>query len=309
MSGRRFPLSPTLPISNVTQTDWFAKYGAVENSGLNMFLRSARDGELSRTLTWRRIIGAGGDQPGETQRGFQLIKYVSPTWNGLTAAATLVADDFWDATLRYRGEIAGFDIAAGIGYLDLVPGSRSIGVCALNRFLNSGDASKCRQASGSLSVLHEATGLFVNVGGGLTVEGLLDDTRRFTGTDVNDGELFWSGQVGLERKINALGKSTLYGELYLYDGGAATGIPVLPGDPLNPTGLGTWSVWQSDMTVVGGGLAQGIDAAAMILYASYRHVSGDLTLRQFNGIAATGPIATAPIDDLDLVLTGAIINF
>ncbi len=83
----------------------------------------------------------------------------------------------------------------------------------------------------------------------------------------------------------------------------------MPGDPLNPTGLGTWSVWQSDMNVIGGGLAQGIDAASMILYVSYRHVSGDVTLRQLNGTAATGPIAAAPIDDLDLVLTGAIINF
>jgi hypothetical protein len=42
---------------------------------------------------------------------------------------------------------------------------------------------------------------------------------------------------------------------------------------------------------------------------SYRHVSGDVTLRQLSGLAATGPIAGVPIDDLDLVLTGAIINF
>jgi len=34
-----------------------------------------------------------------------------------------------------------------------------------------------------------------------------------------------------------------------------------------------------------------------------------VTLRQLNGLAATGPIAGTPIDDLDLLLTGAIINF
>jgi hypothetical protein len=158
-------------------------------------------------------------------------------------------------------------------------------------------------------VLHLATGLFFNLGAGLTIDGLLADTPRFAGTGVEDGELFWSGQVGLERRINTLGKSTLYGELYLYDGGASTALPVGPGDPLNPTGLGTWAVWQSDMNVIGGGLAQGIDAAAMILYLAYRHVSGDVTLRQLQGDAATGPIAGAPIDDLDLVLAGAIVNF
>ncbi|MEI9900848.1 MAG: hypothetical protein WDN31_12750 [Hyphomicrobium sp.] len=47
----------------------------------------------------------------------------------------------------------------------------------------------------------------------------------------------------------------------------------------------------------------------MILYLTYRHVSGDLTLRQLEGRAATGPIAGAPIDDLDLMLGGAVIQF
>jgi hypothetical protein len=310
--GTTFPSFTNVADSNVTQTDWFTKYGGVENTGLDMFLRSGRTGELARTLTWRRIIGAGGNQPGETQSGFQLIKYVSPTWHGFTAAATLVADDFWDATLRYDGEVAGLKIAAAAGYLDLIPGSRSRGVCALNPVAPEGDATKCRQAGGSLSVLHEATGLFLNFGAGLTIDGLLEDTSRYGGTGVEDDELFWSGQVGLERRINALGKSTIYGELYVYDGGAPTIALVGPGDPLNPTGLGTWTVWQSDMTVIGGGLAQGLDAAAMVLYLAYRHVSGGVTLRQLQGgvgTAATGPIAGAPIDDLDLVLTGAMIKF
>lgn len=307
--GSTFPSFTNVADANVTQTDWFTKYGGVENTGLNMFLRSARDGGLSRTLTWRRIIGAGGDQPGETQRGFDLIKYVTPTWHGFTAAATLVTDDFWDATLRYRGEVAGLDIAAAAGILNLVPGSRSRGVCALTLIAAGGDASKCRQVGGSISVLHEATGLFVNFGAGLTIEGLLEDTPRFAGTSVGDDELFWSGQVGLERRLNALGKSTIFGEFYSYEGGAPTGIPVGPGDALNPTGVGDWTVWQSDMTVLGGGLAQGIDAAAMVLYLAYRHVSGGVTLRQLEGGVATGPIAGAPIDDLDLLLAGAVISF
>ncbi len=307
--GSTFPSFTAIADANVTQTNWFARYGAIEDTGLGMFLRSAQNGELGRTLTWRRIIGAGGDQPGESQRGFDEVKYVSPALNGFTAAASLVADDFWDASLRYRGEVAGFDIAAAIGYLALLPGSRSRGVCALEFFASDGDATKCHQAGGSLSVLHEATGLFVNFGGGLTIDGLLHDTARYSGTSVDDGEVFWSGQVGIERKFNSLGKSTIYGELYLYDGGAPTALPVLPGDPLNPTGLGTWTVWQSDMTSIGGGVAQGLDAASTILYLSYRHVSGNVTLRQLNGLAATGPLAGVPIDDLDLVLAGAIINF
>ena len=307
--GTTFPSFTNIADANLTQTDWFAKYGGVENTGLSMFLRSANNGRLSRTITWRRMIGAGGDQPDESQRGFTLIKYMSPTWNGFTAGASLVGDDFWDVSLRYRGNVGDVAVAAGIGYLNLVPGSRSKGVCALTLFVSGEDATKCNQLYGSFSVLHQPTGLFLNFGSGLTVQGLLDDTRRFDGTGVDDSELFWAGQAGIERRFNALGKTTLYGELYRYSGGAPTGLPVLPGDALNPTGLGTWTVWQSDMTAVGGGIAQGIDAAAMILYLAYRHVEGDVTLRQLQGLTASGPLAGAPIDDLDLVLGGAIVNF
>ena len=35
---------------------------------------------------------------------------------GFTFATDWVVTDFWDVALRYRKEIAGFEIAAGIGY-------------------------------------------------------------------------------------------------------------------------------------------------------------------------------------------------
>ena len=64
------------------------------------------------------------------------------------------------------------------------------------------------------------------------------------------------------------------------------------------------------MQVFGAGIAQGIDKAAMVVYLSYRHVEGDLTLRQIGaGGVASGAIRDAPIDDLDLVMSGAIIKF
>ncbi len=81
------------------------------------------------------------------------------------------------------------------------------------------------------------------------------------------------------------------------------------GDALNPTGVGNWAEWYTDVDLWGVGLAQGIDRAAMLLYLSYRHVEGELQLRQLNGAVANGPIADAPIDDLDLLMTGAMIKF
>ena len=65
--------------------------------------------------------------------------------------------------------------------------------------------------------------------------------------------------------------------------------------------------------VWGAGVAQGFDKAALVLYLSYRHVEGDLVLRQLDGPSATGvangDIASSPIEDVDLVFGGGIIKF
>jgi hypothetical protein len=308
--GTTFAATDRIANSNVTQTSMFDQYAAPENTGLGMFLRSARNGQLNRSLlSWRRIIGAGGDQPGESQRGFSLLKYVSPTWNGFTAAADWVVTDFWDVALRYRKEIRGFDLGAGIGYLQLVPGSRTRSICSIAILDDGGDSPACRQLLGSVSAKHLDTGLFANFGFEYTLDGIADDTERFANTGVGDHELLLSGQVGIERKYFSLGETTIYGQYYNYGGAAPTALLVRPGDPLNPTGVGSWAVWQSNVHIWGAGIAQGIDSAAMILYLNYRRVSGDLTLRQLNGVEATGPIAGAPIDDLDLLLSGAVIRF
>jgi hypothetical protein len=308
--GTTFAATDRIASSNVTQTESFDAYSAPENAGLGMFLRSATNGQLTGSLlSWRRIIGAGGDQPGESQRGFSLMKYVSPTWNGFTFAADWVVTDFWDVALRYRKEVAGFDLAAGIGYLQLQPGSRTRAVCPAAFFTGGDDATACQQLRGSVSAKHLDTGLFVNIGANLTSDGIVSNTVRFRDTGVGEQEHFLSGQAGIERQWNALGKTTVYGDYYTYSGGAPSVLTVGPGDSLNPMGLGTWTVWQSNVDIWGGGIAQGIDSAAMILYLTYRHVSGDITLRQLQGAAATGPLAGAPIDDLDLLLSGAVIRF
>jgi hypothetical protein len=275
-----------------------------------MFLRSASNGRLTGSfLNWRRIIGAGGDQPGESQRGFSLLKYVSPTWNGFTAAADWVVTDFWDVALRYRKELFGFDVGAGIGYLQLTPGSRTRSVCPSAILPNTGDETSCRQLRASVSAKHLDSGLFGNVGLGLTLDGLVDDTRRYEHAGVDESELFLSGQFGIERAYLPLGKTTLYGDYYHYAGGASSLLLVGPGDALNPTGLGDWAVWHAAVAIWGGGIAQGIDGAGMILYLTYKHVQGDLELRQLQDGVAAGPIADAPIDNLDLLLAGAVIRF
>jgi hypothetical protein len=309
--GNTFAAIHRIANSNLTQTNTFARYAEVQDTGFGMYLRSARNGELTASsLTWRRIIGAGGNQPGESQRGFDLIKYVSPTWNGFNVVSSLVADDFWDSAIRYRGSVGRVDLEAGIGYLQLLPGSKSRQICAgASAVINGDDDVSCHQAAGSVSVLDRPTGLFLNLGGGMTFEGLLPDTPRYAGTNADLNQIFWATQVGIERRFNDLGKTTIYAEYYDDQGGPTVSRIVGPGDSLNPTGTGDWAMWRSNVNVWGAGLAQGFEDAATIVYLSYRHVSGSLMLRQLNGAAATGPIADAPIDDLDLLMTGAVITF
>lgn len=308
--GSAFAATDRIANSNVTQTASFDQYAAPENAGLGMFLRSSSNGLMTHSLlNWRRIIGAGGDQPGESQRGFNQIKYVSPTWNGLTFASDWVFTDFWDVALRYRKQIDGFDIAAGIGYLQLTPDSNTRSVCPSTFITNLADSTACRQLRGSLSIQHIETGLFANIGVNHTFDGVAAKTTRYENSGVDSGQGFVAAQLGIERKVSDLGKTTLYGSYYTFEGGAASVLPVGPGDPLNPTGTGTWGVWNSRVDMWGGGLAQGIDDADMILYLTYRHVSGDLTLRELQAGAATGAIARSPIDSLQLFLSGTVIKF
>ena len=59
----------------------------------------------------------------------------------------------------------------------------------------------------------------------------------------------------------------------------------------------------------GAGIAQGFDAAALALYLSYRHYEADLTVRQISSGVASGALADVALEDLDIVMTGALIKF
>lgn len=295
---------------NLTQTASFSKYSDVEDTGLGLLLRSSNNDRLS-SLSWRRLIGDGGDQPGEGERRFNLAKYVSPEFGGFVASASWGVDDFWDVALNYEGEFSGFKIAAGIGYGEITDNSQTNTVCAAQNAVGGHDTS-CRQFGGSISVIHEKSGLFVNFGAGQKTDELIEQTAVFAGTGVDDGQTFWSTQAGIERKFHDLGKTTIYGEYYDYEGGGNNKRNIGATDALNPTGAGNWAIWNTGVEVFGAGIAQGIDKAAMIVYLSYRHVEGDVTLRgQAGGTTsiANGAIRDAPIEDLDLVMSGAIIKF
>ena len=128
-------------------------------------------------------------------------------------------------------------------------------------------------------------------------------TNGFAGTGADDTSTFYAVQAGIERKWNDLGKTTVYGEYYNNEGGAngrrgvAATIALTRSAPRHRA-----SLIQKSMFWVG--IAQGIDAASMTLYMSYRHIEGEMTVKQ-NATGAAGALRSVDLDDLDIVMTGA----
>lgn len=166
----------------------------------------------------------------------QLLRYDSPTFAGFTASvawgggestaglpfpATIFADDVMDAAIRYSGEFAGFRVAAGIGH-------------RIEKFALIDIESKT--TTGSASVMHMPSGLFVNMAAGHQADGLFGDMRMA------------HTQFGIERSLTDLGRTTLFGEYAVHR-------------------LQTANI---DSNFWGVGLVQAIDGAAMDLFVSYR---------------------------------------
>jgi len=135
---------------------------------------------------------------------------VSASW----APSYVGGEDLFSIAVRGVTRGGGFKLLGGVGY-DSLDGQDLI--------------------SGSASVLHEATGLFL------------------TGAAVkpSDADTAWHVTAGLERKLVEYGATTFYGEFGDWKD-FGTGI------------IGTDEVW-------GLGVVQAIDAAATDLYVSYRN--------------------------------------
>lgn len=123
--------------------------------------------------------------------------------------------------------------------------------------------------NGSVSIMHTPTGLWVTASGG-------NREHDISGSEQE----FYQIKGGLQQKWNSLGKTTLYGEYISTD--------VDDVDRAGVTGV--------EGEILGGGVVQKIDAAAMELYAGYRHYEADLT----NG---------DNVEDFQTFVTGARIKF
>lgn len=181
-----------------------------------------------------------------------VVRYDSPSMGGFVASASysqgdrigpiLLSDgDVWDSSLRYAGEFGGFRAAAGVGY-------RMEDHNAAGPFLG---ATAKNALSGSVSIMHMASGIFANAAAGKVMELGGPGGPDLTGMH---------GQAGIEKNIFGVGATTFYGGYAKLDASGGGGSP----------------------TLFEGGAVQALDAAAMDLYLSWKQVDLDNGSDPFN---------------------------
>ncbi len=235
----------------------------------------------------RGMGGAWGDCNGLTRNA---VRYDSPTWHGFSVSADWGDDDFWDVAARYSGEFNGFKLSVAAAYNQWSDGNYVIAPVAGSNFLSGVYPNPGRSDYFQIGayVEHVPTGLW-----GLINYGKIDD--NFTTLPATDT---WYFKAGLRERWTPLGHTVLYGEYLDNNNGgnfAVCGFGTVAANNCN-------AVYDNDLHVWGLGVVQEIDAAAMSLWLSYRHLSYDDNFFQTFGVAQN-------YEDFQYVKFGGLINF
>ncbi|HEX2841339.1 porin [Hyphomicrobium sp.] len=288
--------------ANLADTRRGAKYSDVEDSGLGLRLRSETTPALS-DVTWRRLLKHTGNQPGEgdAQMG---IRYITPTISGFFASLAWGADDAWDASIQYLGDISDFTVEGRIGYGQSKDAGDEVSIqCVATNVPRAPSDAECEMLGGSLSIMHRQTGLYGNVAGGWFEDHTASYASVFAGIEAQSESTFFALEAGIQRPWLDMGATTLFGQYYRMDGGANARLAVPASDAINSIGVDA-GIASSTVTSWSVGITQDIEAANTKLYVFYRQYSADVTLAG-SGIEQV----SEPLENLDIVMSGAIVRF
>ncbi|KAB2938274.1 MAG: porin [Hyphomicrobium sp.] len=215
------------------------------------------------------------------------VRYDSPTFGGFSASASWGEDDFWDVAARYAGEHGGFKVAVAAAYSEATD-SNTLASVPNGGLIAQAPDTEFFQVGGYVE--HVATGLFLY--------GAYGQLEAMAGPDLND---FWYVKAGLRERWSPLGHTVLYGEYQRSNNDAGFGLTGLSSNVPN-VNCNNVNECTSEVEMFGVGVVQEIDAAAMSLWVSYRHLSADV----HDNFVITGDV---PTEDFDMVKAGALINF
>ncbi len=275
----------------------FANYVLYDVNGF--FVR--RNGVRNTTVNWGSLatcqaaepglgaVGLGADCDGVPNNN---VRYDTPTFAGFSASASWGEDDVGAVAGRYAGEFNGIKIAASIGYFENTDDNGG-GLKEVAERARGGKESAALQAG--LYLQHVPTGLFVYGAYGRDFNDVTGAT--FAGQQQIDGENYYI-KAGIRQRWNPLGHTVLFGEY---------------GNNSDKLSNALWSagVNASNFDQFGLGVVQEIDAAAMSLFAIYRHYEGDVSCRG-SAVQCGGQglvVGKNNFDDHQLFKFGALINF
>jgi len=202
------------------------------------------------------------------------VRYDTPTYAGFTLGASWGEDDYWDVALRYSGEFSGFKLAFATAYSESTDATFNTGFGDTQYFQIGG------------MIKHLASGLWIH---GTYGKGFLDDMPVAL-PDSDEGIYL---KAGWTSKFHTLGNTHFYGEYGQHNDMFIRGLQI-------DAGAGYESVVGSEATRWGLGVVQEIDAAAMSLWAKWRHHELDTDL------ATSGNVS---FEDVDMFLAGAVIFY
>jgi hypothetical protein len=298
-------------------------------------------------LTWQNLSyvrNGDGPSPFDYAQTGAIVKYTSPFFLGKTKSSGFLfsanwgMDDYWAVALRYVEDFGIFRFAAGVGYSDwrgidrtmcstgssttaglggsalAIPGTTGPTGTAI------GTTVDCTAWQASASLLHVPTGLYASGGGAQMTDNNIQTYANLVSTNtggaarrgIDGNNSMWWVQAGWQAKLNTLGNTIFWGQYQAYDTGfgiASNVAQTVAGtDVLNSIGA-TSFLAGSQTKVWSVGVTQNIDAAAMQLYLGFHNYSVDAVLLNQSASASNQRQRTNPIDDMQLVYTGATIRF
>lgn len=254
--------------------------------GASLQFRNAATGALSGLS-----IGAGPSAFGHCQGCDRLegIAWDSASLGGFLLRAAWGENDVSTFSVRYAGEFHGFQVAAGIGAqlqsrAGQIDGTGATVSPAIGGYgLTSTAGRPVNDYGASLAIKNVPSGIFVQG------HYAWSEYRVDGGNAANARQSHWLAQGGVAKNWFGPGDTAIYGEYGQGKDNVFESAAVLA-----TVGAG------SNATLLGLGVNQKIDAAAMEIYAGWRRFSLNTT-----AVAA----GAAGLEDINIVYSGARIRF